>query len=465
MIGVGYETRVLLERNESNENVICDLTASTQRDKDEQSTWGQYGRWAGIASPTKQESKQFLPGGNSSANNGATGMTASFFPEKTTVPTDIPPHQSPSLSRTFHGRTTPSPSRWSKKLKTPNVPSRVTTGSTLGLPSPPLTCSSTYSRRKVVKMDDFAAQRGALWMKDNNLLTTPVFQKRVNPYAILIQACVRRMLAMKDFHRMRKNQAATNIQRIFRGYTLSQTWYRFYCTFKAARSIQKMTRGLLTRRSLRENQAAVTIQRFSRGYMGRLVAKVNRLEKQLASIQAAHAEELDEIRQNKEEFFASPQLLMDAKFLRTNRQAKLAQETISALRANNRALRKENKTLTEQCQVLNDCAIRRTHETAQRGKNIIMLKTMIEKLDKDQKRLLYVSGEFEKTFEETVERVKQVEDMIKFERKISNMYVQRIKEQITLIYDVCDDRDLADSIRRGALSNLEASKGHIRKHP
>ena len=137
-------------------------------------------------------------------------------------------------------------------------------------------------------------------MKDSSLCCTPVFRKRLDRAAGIIQSLTRGVLTRKMLYEQRRNMAAVEIQRVVRGSQQQKVWAKFYTTVKAAQRIQKIYRGGLARQFYRSNVAATQIQRIVRGFVGRLNYQVRRLENMLATVRTEHREEMDQISKDKD---------------------------------------------------------------------------------------------------------------------------------------------------------------------
>jgi hypothetical protein len=422
-----------LQRNESNEDTICMMARGSSTKTEEEPLWVKRRR-AGLISPKKQP-KHFVPVTDTQPNSEGKKVTITPVKQKAVLRSDTqsnrfsPRHENVNF-------TPETPSSWSRKVKMTkmNFTGRPFPAATF-LPTAPFV-DSPRSTIPVVKMHDFASQRNnAKWMNDDNLLNIPVFQKRVEPYAILIQTHVRSMLARKSYRVTRENHAATTIQRIFRGHTVLITG------------------------SLQKFRAAKSIQKYARGHLGRLMGRMKKLEKHLNEVREDHAIQLQQIEKEKQEFFFK--LNNDAEQDPAEEKFQLAHETVAALRESNRRLREENKELMADSHQLVQYHRTTEQATIQCFRNIDHLKQTIQKLVTDQQNLKIITGEFEKKFEEVAETAKHIDDMIAFERKISKIYIARIKDQITIINGVCGDKELANSIRIAALTGLEASKASL----
>ena len=339
----------------------------------------------------------------------------------------------------------------SRGLMTPNSASRKSVLKSHVLLEPLL--YSPRSVTDVVRADDSS---GARWMNDCSLYTTPVFQKRLSRPVIMIQSHVRRMFASKAYQAQRRNKAVVQIQRMARGMVQLKSWVNLYARFKAAQLIQKVARGNVVRDSWRSMLAATQIQRVARGFVGRLKVKVLRLENLLAAVQSERAKELKTIQKNKERQI-SKDIPSQVKRMQKEKEkkAQLAADTITKLRKDNRHLREQNTQLEVQCEELTKRNMRGTIAVKQCIQHVEDLKVAIKKLEADQRKLMMLNSHYEKKLADVTQMIQCYDEMIEFERKVSTIYVNTIKDHIKHINKVCTDKDLANSIRNETISNIE----------
>uniref|UniRef100_A0A7S3KVV7 Uncharacterized protein n=1 Tax=Amphora coffeiformis TaxID=265554 RepID=A0A7S3KVV7_9STRA len=355
-------------------------------------------------------------------------------------------------SRQYPAHRSPKPPPGSSRvLITPKSVSRTNLFYGQILPEPPLCSPRTVT--DIVRVEDVS---GAGWMNDCSLYSTPVFQKRLSRPVITIQSHVRRMLATKAYHAQRRNKAAVQIQRMARGIPQRKSWLNLYAGFKAAQLIQKVARGRLVRVSLRSKLAATNIQRVARGFVGRLKVRVLRLENLLSTVQSEHAKELKMIRKNKERQI-SKGIPSQIKKMQQEKQkkAQMATEEITELRKNNRHLREQNAQLGVHCEEMAKRNERSTIAAKQCIQHVEDLKAAVKKLEADQKKLMMLNSHFEKKLTDITQMIHRYDEMILFERKVSAIYVNTIKDHIKQINKACTDKDLANAIRNETISNIE----------
>ena len=327
------------------------------------------------------------------------------------------------------------------------------------LPEPPL--CSPRSVTDVVRMEDMSVS--AEWMNDGSLYSTPVFQKRLSRPAIMIQSHARRMLASKAYQAQRRNKAAIQIQRIARGISTFKSWLDLYPRFKAAQLIQKVARGGLVRYSLRAKFATINIQRVARGFVDRLKVKVLRLENLLAKVQSEHAKELKMIEKNKKRRLrksipSTVTKIRQKMQKQKDKKERLATDAITELRKSNRHIREQNSQLEVQCEELVKRNERGIAATTKCFQHVEDLKATVKKLEADQNKLLALNCHFEKKVNEMTDMIREYDEMIEFERKVSSIYVNTIKDQIQQINSVCIDKDLASNIYEETVSRIEKAQ-------
>lgn len=313
------------------------------------------------------------------------------------------------------------------------------------LPAPPLTSSSSHSVNEDVA-----------WMHN------PVFQKRSCRAATVIQASVRRMLAVQAMQRHQQMVAATQIQSAVRGFVQRCAWTRLVVVSRAAVMVQRIVRGSLVRQCVLKDLAAIHLQRMARGFVGRLRAKVVRLERLLATVKEEHQAELQQIQKYKKS-----QMKRDVKDEATKtaekneRRAQVVHEFIEELRKSNRALREKNKDLTDRCTKLKEQNDKLEVLTKQCYGHIDALKKTIQKLQADQIKLKTVLRQFEEKRDKLMEGLRQAQEMTEFEQKAGSIYMKTIKDHILKINQVCPDKALAKNIYTGTREMLEEVKSKI----
>lgn len=321
-----------------------------------------------------------------------------------------------------------------------------------GLPAPPLVADAKAADPKAFVRTNDGDSSVATWMNDN-----PVLQKRSSRAAIVIQAAVRRMLAAQVIQVHKQTMAALQIQRLVRGYVQRVTWSRVYAETQAAIAVQRMARGFLVRTHVVRYLGAIHIQRMARGHLGRLRAKVARLERTLATVQAEHAADLEHIRQRTARQMSKKSIFAEQK--KSEKKQRLATETIDELRRSNRLLREKNKSLEESCEEIKKQNKLLENITKKTYENIDILKTNISKWEADQRKLLVVVREFQQKRDKLLEEIDRAKEQTEFEQKVAAIYVKTIKENILKINETCPDKSLANNIHsdvRAAFEKVQA---------
>jgi len=356
----------------------------------------------------------------------------------------------------------PNPSAGSSRvISTPKIGSSKNVIQSHDLPEPPF--RSPRSVTDVVRIEDVSVNMtGARWMNDYSLCITPVFHKRLSRPVVIIQSHVRRLLASNTYQAKRRNMSAIQIQRMARGMTKRKSCLHLQAGFKAAQLIQRVVRGGLLRVALRTTHAVTHIQRVARGFVHRLKVKVLRLENVLAAARSEHAKELEIIQKNKERDI-SKDIASQVNNIRQEKQkqAQLAADTITELRKNNRHLREQNAQLEVQCEELAERNERSTKVANQCAQHIEDLNTAVKKLEADQKKLMMLNGHYEKKLADVLQMIERYDELIEYERKVSSIYVNTIKDHIKQINKVCTDKNLANSIRNETISNIEKLRTQV----
>lgn len=260
------------------------------------------------------------------------------------------------------------------------------------------------------------------------------------------------VLASRKVYITRLYRAAVTIQRLARGYyqrkEFAKRWTKHQVELKwqtlvtqqhaAARVIQGLARQWLQHWYQHRCHAATRIQALGRGHYGRLIARMRRLERQLALIERQKARDLASIECWKRQQLADIRKEVDAvkeTVCRLRAQARLAMDMVAELQAQHEALRAEHDQLTVDRQDVMQANQNLSQNAMVYQQGQAMVRDALKQVHRDHLMWQEIHDMYEERVREYVLVVEEREVLGMVERSIKRRYestLKAIKRQLEL---------------------------------
>ena len=285
------------------------------------------------------------------------------------------------------------------------------------------------------------------------------------------------VLASRKVYITRLYRAAVTIQRLARGYyqrkEYAKLWTKHQMELKwqdlvlqqhaAAQRIQGLVRPWLQRRYQHRHHAADRIQAWGRGHYARLIARMRRLERQLAQTERQKVRDLASVERWKRQQWSDIQKEVDAvkeTVCRLRAQARLAMDRVAELQAQHETLRAEHDQLTVSHEEMLQANQNLSQNAMVYQQGQAMVRNALKQVQRDHVMWQEIHDMYEERVREYVLVVEERELLGMVERSIKRRYestLKAIKRQLELylhpartshaddtFYDSEDDEDYED---------------------
>jgi len=261
------------------------------------------------------------------------------------------------------------------------------------------------------------------WLEDARFSKSKIYQRRLAKAATKIQAAARRWLLRDGIAQQRK---------------VYDQYQKDVVVHRAASHMQRMVRGHLARVLVHRERAIIPIQALVRRHQAGQKKRVLELEQKLARIQAAHQEDLMNIRQ--EVAARKTRLLLKAQKISEKEatQHRLAEKIIAALRKDNRKIRLSNQDLAQKMH-----SLRASNKKLERDLLFILARTKLVQAQVDEwtaldPKLKEVNTEFDTQMAIAKENLVRAKYRTQFEENCRVAFEGGLEHIIQVIQDSKD---------------------------